>query len=159
MNLYINFSCNLNNLTYAVNSVPTSGASCNSAILSLFGTFNTFIFGNAAALVFGDTATTLAIFTFCSSLSQQPSSGGFNFSANTNPPASSAKPFFTFGRNPSTPQSNNTMFGSFGDPTNTAPTNASNFAFNPPKQEAPTAFGQDAAATPLFGTSQTNPQT
>ncbi|XP_012232446.1 nuclear pore complex protein Nup153 isoform X2 [Linepithema humile] len=143
--------------TPAVNPIPTFGAPSNSATPSLFGSSSTPAFGNTTTPVFGDTAATPAIFTFGSTSSQQPSSGGFNFSANTNPPASSAKPFFTFGSNSSTPQSNNNMFGSFG--ANTAATNAPNFAFNPPKQEAPTAFGQDATTPPMFGASQTNPQT
>ncbi|XP_011877116.1 PREDICTED: nuclear pore complex protein Nup153 [Vollenhovia emeryi] len=106
------------------------------------------------------TASSSSLFTFGSSSSQQPASGGFNFTANVNPAApSSAKPLFTFGGNSSTSQSNNSTFGSGTFGANAAPTNTANFTFNPPKQETPAAFGQGAVTTPIFGTPQTNPQT
>lgn len=121
---------------------------------------------NAAAAA---AASNSSLFTFGSASSQQSTSGGFNFSTNVNPAASSsAKPtLFTFGSSSSsTPQSSNNTFGSGTFGANSAPTNAANFAFNPSKQETPaTAFGQGAAttpaaaATPIFGTPQANPQT
>lgn len=168
----------------AANPVSTFGTSSSSATPSPFGASNTPTFGNnvpafynATTSAFGDATTTPAIFsttkpsetntaansslfTFGSASSQQSASGGFNFSANVNPAASStAKPLFTFGSNSSTPQSSNNTFGSGTFGANSAPTNTANFTFNPPKQETPAAFGQGAVANPIFGTPQANPQT
>ncbi|XP_018360934.1 PREDICTED: nuclear pore complex protein Nup153 isoform X1 [Trachymyrmex cornetzi] len=159
------------------NPLSTFGTPSNSATSTPFGPTNTPTFGNNTTSAFGSATTTSAIFsttkpvetnpasnnsslfTFGSASSQQSASGGFNFSANVNPAASPAKPLFTFGSNSSTPQNSNNTFGSDTFGANSAPTNT-NFAFNPStKQEVPAAFGQGAAATPIFGAPQTNPQT
>jgi len=146
----------------------------SSATPSLFGSSNTPAFGNSSTATFGDTATTPilfsstkpsettntasnpSLFTFGSS-SQQSASGGFNFTANTNAAGSGTKSLFTFGNSATTSQSNNVFGSTFGTSSN-APTNTANFAFNPTKQEASTAFGH-STATPIFGTSQATPQT
>jgi len=146
----------------------------SSATPSLFGSSNTPVFGNSSTPTFGDTATTPilfsstkpsettntasnpSLFTFGSS-SQQPASGGFNFTANTNAAGSGTKSLFTFGNSATTSQNNNAFGSTFGTSSN-APTNTANFAFNPTKQEASTAFGHSTAA-PIFGTSQATPQT
>ncbi|KYN41913.1 E3 SUMO-protein ligase RanBP2 [Trachymyrmex septentrionalis] len=157
------------------NPLSTFGTPSNSATSTPFGSTNTPAFGNNTS-AFGNATTTStmfstttkpvetnaasnsSLFTFGSASSQQSASGGFNFSANVNPATSPAKPLFTFGSNSSTSQNSNT-FGSDTFGANSVPTNT-NFAFNPStKQEAPAAFGQGAAATPIFGASQTNPQT
>lgn len=159
----------------AASPLPTFDTVSNSTTSSPFGSSNTSTFGNNTTPAFGDATTTptmfsttkpnetntpnSSLFTFGSASSQQSTSGGFNFSANVNPAASSAKPLFTFGSNSSTPQNSNNTFGSGTFGVNSAPTNTANFTFNPPKQDTPAAFGQSAVATPIFGTSQTNPQT
>lgn len=146
----------------------------NSTTSSPFGSSNAPVFGNNTTSAFGGVTTTPSIFsttklsetnapnsslfTFGSASSQQSTSGGFNFSANVKPVASSTKPLFTFGSNSSTPQSSNNTFGSGTFGANSAPTNTTNFTFNPPKQETPVAFGQGAVTT-IFGTPQANPQT
>lgn len=154
--------------------LPTFDTVSNSTTPSPFGSSSTSAFGNNTTPAFGDATTPAlfsttkpnetntsnsSLFTFGSASSQQSTSGGFNFSANVNPAASSAKPLFTFGSNSSTPQNSNNTFGSGTFGVNSAPTNTANFSFNPPKQETPAAFGQSAVAAPIFGTSQTNPQT
>ncbi|XP_026828517.1 nuclear pore complex protein Nup153 isoform X1 [Ooceraea biroi] len=166
--------------TSVASPLPSFGAPSSAtpaATPSLFGSSNT-TFGSNSAATFSGTATTPAIFsstkpsetttpaasnpslfTFGSS-SQQSTSSGFNFSANTNATGSEAKPLFTFGSGASTSQGNN-VFGSgtFGA-SSSAPTSTANFTFNPAKQEAaPTAFGQSAVAAPLFGAQQVTPQT
>ncbi|KAG5306223.1 NU153 protein, partial [Acromyrmex insinuator] len=159
------------------NPLSTFGTPSNSATSTPFGSTNTPAFGNNTS-AFGSATTTStmfstttkpvetnaasnnsSLFTFGSASSQQPASGGFNFSANVNPATSPAKPLFTFGSNSSTPQNSNNTFGNDTFGANSAPTNT-NFAFNPStKQEAPAAFGQGTAATPIFGAPQANPQT
>ncbi|KAG5328389.1 NU153 protein, partial [Acromyrmex heyeri] len=159
------------------NPLSTFGTPSNSATSTPFGSTNTPAFGNNTS-AFGSATTTStmfstttkpvetnaasnnsSLFTFGSASSQQSASGGFNFSANVNPATSPAKPLFTFGSNSSTPQNSNNTFGNDTFGANAAPTNT-NFAFNPStKQEAPAAFGQGTAATPIFGAPQANPQT
>lgn len=159
----------------ASGSLPTFDTLSNSTTSSPFGSSGTSAFGNNTTPGFGGatTASTIftttkssetnapnsALFTFGSASSQQPTSGGFNFSSNVNPAASSAKSLFTFGGNSNTPQSGNNTFGSGTFGANSAPTNTANFTFNPPKQETPAAFGQGTVTTPIFGTPQANPQT
>jgi len=160
----------------AANTLSTFGTPSNNATSSPFGSTNAPAFRNNTTSAFGGATTTSTIFsttkpsetnatsnsslfTFGSASSQQSTSSGFNFSANVNPAASTAKPLFTFGNNSSTPQSSNNTFGSGTFGANSAPTNTANFTFNPPKQETPAAFNQGAVATPIFGTPQANPQT
>ncbi|KAL0115982.1 hypothetical protein PUN28_011095 [Cardiocondyla obscurior] len=157
-------------------ALPTFDTLSNNTTSTPFGSSNPSAFGNNATPAFGGVTTTptifsttkpgetnasnASLFTFGSTSSQQPSSGGFNFSTNVNPPATSTKSLFTFGNNSSTPQStNNSTFGNGTFGANSAPTNATNFAFNAPKQETPAAFGQGAVAAPIFGTPPANPET
>jgi len=159
--------------TSVKNPLSNFGTPSN-ATPSLFGSSNTPAFGNSSTATFGDTTTTPilfsstkpsettnpasnpSLFTFGSS-SQQSASSGFNFTANTNATGSGTKSLFTFGNSATTSQSNNVFGSTFGISSN-APTNTANFAFNPTKQEASTAFGH-STATPIFGTSQATPQT
>ncbi|XP_012056245.1 PREDICTED: nuclear pore complex protein Nup153 [Atta cephalotes] len=138
------------------NPLSTFGTPSNSVTSTPFGT----MFSTTTKPIETNAASNnSSLFTFGSTSSQQSASGGFNFSANVNPATSAAKPLFTFGSNSSTPQNSNNTFGSDTFGANSAPTNT-NFAFNPStKQEASATFGQGAAATPIFGAPQANPQT
>jgi len=138
------------------NPLSTFGTPSNSVTSTPFGT----MFSTTTKPIETNAASNnSSLFTFGSTSSQQSASGGFNFSANVNPATSPAKPLFTFGSNSSTPQNSNNTFGSDTFGANPAPTNT-NFAFNPStKQEASATFGQGAAATPIFGAPQANPQT
>lgn len=152
--------------TPASNSLPTFGT-FGSNSTPVFGSVTTHGFSavTTTPTVFSSTkpnepiASNSSLFTFGSASSQQPTSGGFNFTANANSVMNSpaAKPLFTFGSNSSTTQNNSNVFDGNTFGTNASSTNTPNFAFNPPKQETPIAFGH--GTTPIFGTSQTDPQT